>query len=228
MAMDTEIRRAFMKALDEDDEFRQEVRQRLLSRELLELPEKFAAFSAYVHDFIAEQRETNAELKSDVAGLKVSQERMEGQLKRIADDVGFLKGNVAFYAARDRFEFILEQLQLYYVKLLSRQDLVAMVRRYGAERIDFPHRRSFYNADLVVEAKAADNSPCYVAVEASYTADRRDSDRVIRNTQFLNLFTGCQAFGVIASVDNDRDIQPLVDSRELHWFQLQPEDLQPT
>ena len=249
MAMDTDARRAFLKALDEDEEFRQEVRQRLLARELLELPEKFAAFSAnvnsfmtYVNDFIAEQRETNAEfrrdiaelkgdvdgLKGDVDGLKTSQERMEGQLKRIADDVGLLKGNVAFYAARDRFELILEQLGFEYVNMLSRQELIAMVRRYGAERIEFAHRRSFYDADLVLEAREVGGSPCYVAVEASYTADRRDSDRVIRNTQFLNLFTGCQAYGVVASVDNDRDIQPLVDSDELHWFQLHPEDIQPS
>lgn len=46
MALDTNTRRAFLRALDEDEDFRQEVRQRLLSRELLELPEKFAAFAA--------------------------------------------------------------------------------------------------------------------------------------------------------------------------------------
>ena len=255
MAMDTDTRRAFLKALDEDEEFRQEVRQRLLSRELLELPDQFAAFSAkvndfmvyvndfvayvndfmahvndfmgYVNDFIVEQRQTNAEFRQDIVELKASQEQTQGQLKRIADDVGLLKGNVAFYAARDRFELILEQLGFEYENMLSRQELIAMVRRYGAERIEFSHRRSFYDADLVLEAREGDGAPCYVAVEASYTADRRDTDRVIRNAQFLNLFTGCRAYGVIASVDNDRDIQPLVDSDELHWFQLQEEDIQP-
>ena len=152
---------------------------------------------------------------------------MEGQLKRIADDVGLLKGNVAFYAARDRFELILEQLGLDYVNMLSRQELIAMVRGYGAERIDFPNRRSFYAADLVLEARDDGGNSCYVAVEASYTADRRDTDRISRNVEYLNLFTGRPAHGVIASVDNDLDIQPLVEAGTLHWFRLSPEDIQP-
>ena len=241
MAMDTDTRRAFLRALDEDEDFRQEVRQRLLSKELLELPEKFAAFSAkvndfmvYVNDFITEQRQTNdefrqdiTELKQDVAELKVSQNRMEGQLKRIGDDIGMLKGNVVFYAARDRFEFILEQLGLEYVHMLSQPELVNMVRSYGATRIEFSHRRSFYNADLVLEAKDTDGVTCYVTVEASYTADKRDTDRVIRNIEFLNRFTGNPAHGIIASVDNDRDIEPLFEAGTLHWFQLLPEDVQP-
>ena len=152
---------------------------------------------------------------------------MEGQLKRIVDDIGLLKGNVAFYAARDRFEFILEQLGLEYVNMLSRQELVSLVRAYGAERIDFSDRRSFYNADLVLEAKDTSGAACYVAVEASYTADRRDTDRVTRNIEYLKRFTGSPAHGIIASVDNDRDIQPFFQDGTLHWFQLHPEDVQP-
>lgn len=148
-------------------------------------------------------------------------------MQRVADDVGLLKGNVAFYATRDRFEFILEQLGLEYVNMLSRQELVAMVRAYVAERIDFSDRRSFYNADLVLEARDSEGAGCFVAVEASYTADRRDTDRVARNVEFLSLFTGRPARGIIASVDNDREIQPLFEAGTLHWFQLHPEDVQP-
>ena len=288
MAMDTDTRRAFLKALDEDETFRQEVRQRLLSKELLELPEKFAAFSAHVNEFIDEQRQTNAEfrrdisglkedyaglredvaglredvsglredyaglredvsglkgdvggLKEDVAGLredyadlredsdslKASLSRLESRVNRIADDIGLLKGNVAFYAARERFEFILEQLKLEYVYMLPRQHLVDMMRQHGSN-VDFPDRRSFYEADLVFEAQDDNGAPCYVAVEASYTADRRDSDRVTRNAEYLTLFTGYPAYGVIASVDNDRDILPLFEAGTLHWFQLNPADIQ--
>ena len=165
-----------LKALDEDETFRQEVRQRLLSKELIELPEKFAIFSAHVNEFIDEQRQTNAEfrrdisglkedvaglkenytglkeevtgLKEEVSGLKTSFTRLENRVNRIADDIGLLKGNVAFYAARERFEFILEQLKLEYVYMLPRQDLVDMMRQHGSN-VDFPDRRSFYEADLV-------------------------------------------------------------------------------
>ena len=239
MAMDTDTRRAFLKALDEDETFRQEVRQRLLSKELLELPEKFAAFSAHVNEFIDEQRQTNAEFRRDISGLKEDYAglredyaglrrdvtRLESRVNRIADDIGLLKGNVAFYAARERFEFILEQLKLEYVYMLPRQDLVDMMRQHGSN-VDFPDRRSFYEADLVFEAQDGNGAPCYVAVEASYTADRRDSDRVTRNAEYLTLFTGYPAYGVIASVDNDREILPLFEAGTLHWFQLNPADIQ--
>ena len=239
MAMDTDTRRAFLKALDEDETFRQEVRQRLLSKELLELPEKFAAFSAHVNEFIDEQRQTNAEFRRDISGLKEDYAglredyaglrrdvtRLESRVNRIADDIGLLKGNVAFYAARERFEFILEQLKLEYVYMLPRQHLVDMMRQHGSN-VDFPDRRSFYEADLVFEAQDGNGAPCYVAVEASYTADRRDSDRVTRNAEYLTLFTGYPAYGVIASVDNDREILPLFEAGTLHWFQLNPADIQ--
>ena len=47
----------------------------------------------------------------------------------------------------------------------------------------------------------------YIAVEISFTADKRDSDRAIRNSAMLEQFTGCQARAVVASVKNDDYVQ---------------------
>ena len=141
--------------------------------------------------------------------------------------MGILKGNVAIRVAQDHFEIILDELGLNYVKLLTRHDLVAMMRGGGSADIAIGDRRSFYRADLVVEASDAADRIHYVAVEASYTADSRDTNRVVRNAGFLTRFTGCPAYAVIASVSNDHDAQSLVDEGSLFWHRLTDRDLQP-
>ena len=66
----------------------------------------------------------------------------------------------------------------------------------------------------------------YVAVEISYTADRRDCDRAERNAQYLARLKGCPAHDAVASFRNDRELQSLVDAGKIHWHQLTERDLQ--
>ena len=49
-------RARFLQTLENDDQFRHDVRSLLLSRELLELPERFAQFTSYVTTFIERQQ----------------------------------------------------------------------------------------------------------------------------------------------------------------------------
>lgn len=50
--MNQQERARFLETLQEDAQFRDEVRSLLLPRELLELPERFAQFAAFVTAFI--------------------------------------------------------------------------------------------------------------------------------------------------------------------------------
>ena len=120
---------------------------------------------------------------------------------------------------------ILDKLGLAYVTVLHRRDLVAL--RTAVPDMSVDDRQSFYRADLVAEARDADGLPCYVAVEASYTADRRDSDRALRNAGFLTRCTGRPAHAVVASLRNDKHVQALVDAGTLHWHRLTDKDLDP-
>ena len=61
MTLNAADKTRFLQALDDDPEFLRQVRQRLLSADLLELPERFAAFANHVNGFIAEQQQFNAE-----------------------------------------------------------------------------------------------------------------------------------------------------------------------
>ena len=87
-------------------------------------------------------------------------------------------------------------------------------------------RRSFYAADLVLEGIDADGNTHYVAAEASFTADRRDTDRARRNAQFLTRCTGQPAQPIIASVGNDREVAELVEAGAVGWFRLEEREFE--
>ena len=284
MVWDTVTEQQFLERLDTSPRFRDEVRRRVLSAELIAMPENLAATSAQLAKlskefsaFAGEQRKINAEfrtgiaelradvtelkegqaelradvaelkegqaelradvaelkegqaeLRADVAELKESNTEIKNTLKRIETDVGELKGNAAYWIALSRYDEILEHLNLECVRLLDRKDLTQMVRGFGANKFEWGDRRSFYRADLVMEATEVQDPDTtrYVAVEASYTGDRRDTDRALRNAEMLKQCTGHEASAVVASVRNDRAIQPVIDAGTVTWFQLNPKDFQ--
>ncbi len=165
-------------------------------------------FAGRVDEFMVEQQAINARVDArfDAVDARFDAvdtrfDRIDTRLQAITDDLGVLKGDAAGRVARDHVETILDQLGLTYVT----RDLVGLLRRFR----DIPtgERQSFYRADLVLEALDDNGATRYVAVEASYTADRRDSDRARRNAGFLISVTGCPAHSVIVSLRNDRDVQ---------------------
>ena len=213
MNMEINNQQDILRALDTDPAFREAVRRHLLTDDLINLPEKFAAF-------VTSQQAFNQSLRDDVQSLR-------DDVQLIAADVGDLKGNVAGRAAWDRHDDILAQLDFTLVTMLSNADLNNLANRSDTTGIHRSDLLSFYRADLVMEALDHDKNTHYVAMEASYTADARDTDRVTRNAGFLTRFTGQPAHAVIASRQNDYAVQRLVENNTVHWFQLTDGDLQP-
>ena len=256
MVWDTVTEQQFLERLDTSPKFRDEVRRRVLSAELIAMPETMAKTSAQLAKlseqfgtFAGEQRQINAEfrsdmtelktdvaelktdvaeLKTDVAELKDSNTEISKTVKRIESEIGELKGNAAYWPAFYRYDEILQALNLKYVRILNRDDLIDMLRGVDLDDVKFGDRRSFYRADLVMEATEAQapETTRYVAVEASYTADRRDTDRAIRNANILKRCTGHEASAVVASIRNDRDILPVIKAGTVTWYQLDPDDFQ--
>ena len=171
MASDTALREEFLDLLERDGAFRESVRRHLLTAELVELPERFAAFAGRVDEFMVEQQAINARVDTRF-------DSVDARLQAIIDDLGILKGHAAGRAARDHVETILDRLGLTYVTILDRRDLVGLLRQF--QDIPTGERPSFFRADLVLEALDDDGATRYVAVEASYTANRRDSDRDVK------------------------------------------------
>ena len=248
MTLSTTDKTRFLQALRDDPEFLQQVRQHVLIADLLELPERFAAFASMVTAFIEQQQETNARVDAHLARVderldKVDErldgvdarfdevdarfDRIEARLQRMSDDIGDLKGHVAGRVAREMADDIAERFGFEMTTVLSGDDLRRMLRQHNPQDIDPGVRRSFYLADLVGKVIDQQGDEFFLAAEASYTADRRDTDRAIRNAEFLTRFTGMRAVPAIASRHNDHYVQQLVEAGTIRWFEFEQRDLSP-
>ena len=86
-------------------------------------------------------------------------------------------------------------------------------QRQGEARKGWAHEIS---AGLVIEATDCADTR-YIAMEVSFTADRRDYDRAIRNAGLITRFTSKPAQAAIASVRNDREAAEAVESGAVYW-----------
>ena len=201
----------FLRALSEHPEWKASVRAQILGEELLQLPVQFQAFVQQQQQFSDQQRRFNA--------------RFEARMDRIEGDISVVKGGHARSRGVDAAPAIADDLGLEYIRTVPRAALVAIARALIDADITAGDRRSFRDADLIIEA-ASGAEAVYVAVEMSYTANRRDSDRAERNARYLAQYTGGPAHAAVASVRNDHELQGLIDAGDIHWHQLAERDLQ--
>ena len=213
----------------------------MLTADLLELPERVATLASTVGSFIEYQRETNARIDEHLGRIderlnrvdqhldRVDQrlDRVDIRLEQITDDLGDLKGHVAGRIAREMADDIAEHLGFQMVEVMNGNDLRQMLRRNNPADIAPGVRRSFYLADLVGKVIDQHGNEIFLAAEASYTADSRDTDRAIRNAEFLTRFTGARAVPVVASRSNDHQVQRLMESGTVRWLQFDQRDLSP-
>ena len=201
----------FLRALSEHPEWKASVRAQILGEELLQLPVQFQAFVQQQQQFNDQQRRFN--------------DRFEARMDRIEGDISVVKGGHARSRGVDAAPDIADDLGLEYIRTVPRAELVAIARALIDADITAGDRRSFRDADLIIEA-ASGAEAVYVAVEMSYTANRRDSDRAERNARYLAQYTGGPAHAAVASVRNDHELQSLINAGDIHWHQLAERDLQ--
>ncbi len=229
----------FLRALEENPQWKTAVRALILGEELLQLPARFNAFADKVAAFVdqmtsfveeqkqvnAEQRQFNAEQKQFNAEQRQFNEGFARRLTRIEGDIGNFRGAYAREGIIRNPAAIAAEMDLEYVRTVAPEELVRM-SRLADGNISRGQLRSFRDADLVIEASDG-SSLHYIAVEISYTADQRDTDRAERNARFLEEFTGKTARAVIASVRNDRYVSSLIESGAVSWYPLQDRSPEP-
>lgn len=176
---------------------------------------------------IGQLQEANVRQQEFNAQQRVFNARFETRMDRIEGDISVVKGGHARSRGIDAAPAIADDLGLEYVRTVSRAELVGLARELDDTDVLASDRRSFRDADLIIEASDGSET-VYAAVEVSYTADRRDSDRAGRNARYLARLRGCSAHAVVASVRNDHALQELVDAGDIHWHQLEERDLQAT
>ena len=84
-----------LRLLRENPDFRDEVRRLLLSQELIELPERFARFEAYVERQFTEVRSDIARVDGDITEMRSNIIHIRGEVTELRGEVAELRGEVA-------------------------------------------------------------------------------------------------------------------------------------
>ena len=219
-----------IRVLDENPEWLEAVRVRLLTRELLELPQVVAlAGLAQRMDDLAQRMDDLAQrvdqLAQRVDDLVQRMDAMVQRQDRMQDDLAWLKGRIIYDIVRDDAALIAGDMGFSLERTLVRTDLRRLTEGQDLSDLSRGEVRSFHRADLVMEVADSEGNPHYIAVEASFTANGRDSRRALRNAELLTRLTGRPAVAAVAGVRYDRGLQYEIDSDQLYWHEIPSEDL---
>ncbi len=247
-----------VRIIENNPEWRRELQRVLLTQELLEMPERVTSIDARLvallesHEAalkrmdsmdtqIAELVKNSVEANKRMDSMDTRLDGMDTKLNRIDGNVGDLKGHFANLSAVRFAPFIAMTMGLQWQRRIEEMEIARIWQDAQNAKltgdISKRDRDSFWEADLVFEALDADDELCYIAVEVSYTADERETDRAKRNANYLTRFTGVPTYAVAASVNVDNRIRNIlieVDPRpygqseeeKVFWFKL-PEPERP-
>ncbi len=204
------------------------------TQQISDLDQKVEAYQkANTRRFDALEQKVEEHQQANTARFDAQDRRMaeheqanEQRFRRIENDLSYLKGSHARYAALEDAAVIAEEMGLEYIRSLTRLELYRMVQNADTTGIPANALNSFRHADLIMEAANAAGETCYIAVEISFTADERDTNRAIRNAGFLTRFTGREAYSAVAGVYQDNDIQPQIAAGAVFWHHLLREDME--
>ena len=200
-----------LRLMDERPEVLEAVRARVLTRELLEMPERLSRLEATVAELVETTREHTARL-----------DRIDRSVNRIDGKFGALLGRDLELEAKQQAGEIARGIGEYtFIEKLTSEDLYHIHRGANATGVPVERLKSFRLADIVMRVEDADGESSYIAVEVSYTADERDTVRATRNAKYLTRFTGLSATPVIASVHIDERIKSMVVSGEIAWYDME-------
>ena len=233
-----------IRLLDENPQWAEALRVRLVTRELIELPARFASFAAETtarfdrlesqfSSFASETNERFAQIDQrftqiDQRFAQVDQrfDRIDSVLERIQTDLGYMRGAHARNAAMENASAIARAMGLQRVRTLNRDELWEMTDQADMSGLGAGELDSFHRADLVMEAVSAAGVSCYVAVEVSFTVNGRDTTRAVRNAELLTSFTGRPAYAAVAGLRTDNRVQATLDSGSVFWYEIDASDLQ--
>ena len=152
---------------------------------------------------------------------------LDRRMQRFEDDMGLFRARHAREMVRDQSSLVALEVGYRKVRTLTIDDLLDMVEAADTEGISDSALRNFRKADLIMEAEEVETGESgYVAVEISFTVNGRDTERVVRNANFLKRFTGRDAVAVVAGFRKDNHIKPDITAGNVFWFPVDVEDLQ--
>ena len=223
-----------LRILDENPEWVEALRVRLLTKELLELPARFAEYvksndERWNRNDERWNRSDERWNRSDERWNR-SDERFDGleaRLDRWERDMGRLRARHARDSVREQADLLARDLGSRKVRSLTIADLLDMSDAADTSGISTDDLRSFRRADLVLEAERLETGEThYIVVEVSYTVNGRDTTRAMRNAEYLTRFTGMQALAVISGVRKDNRIDPEIAEGKVAFYEIEDERLE--
>ena len=220
-----------IRILDEHPEWNDALRARVLSQELLNLPQTLADFAESTERKLTALEATQAEMQGALAKFIENTDQrlmaLEAGQNRLVSDVAPLKAAHARNGALLIVARIARVVGCREYRVLDLGDVLNMIDDADTDNIPPNELTSFENADLIIEATPRDNGEIhYIAVEASYTGGWRDVDRATRNAGYLTRFTGQPAHAVVAAQRIRPGIERLVERGEVHWAQILQKELE--
>ena len=229
--------------LDSDPAILEMVRSRVLTPELLALPELHAQLAAEVREFAAEMREfaakTDARLskvKDEIVVMRGDIDRMSGKIDRTESSVGHLKGFFVETTARNKEDSIALQVgeqnglrflfhTLQPVRRSERRTFMQVMRNdeLPPPGLSDGEIVSFVQADHIISIDDSSSGKTYIAIEASYVGDTRGAQRAIRNANIINVLTGAKSYAVVAGCHSTDGLFEMAERGEVIWH-LVPED----
>ena len=215
-----------VRVLDDNPEMLEALRARLLTRELLEMPNILAQFAAETERRFDGNDRQLAGVNRQFAEVNRRLDRNDRDIQWLKDSVGLLRGAHARNVAQRDYGWMTRNMGLQPLRLLPVEEvdeLALKLRETGVSRSDMD---SFRNADMIIEAVDELGATVYIAAEVSFTVDERDTGRAIRNARYLTLVTGKPArAAVIGSALDDR-VRALIESGEVYWHPFNDRDMQ--
>ena len=227
-----------VRVLDERPEWNEALRAKVLSQELLNLPQKLADFAETTERRLTALEATQAAMQETQAAMQAALakfiENTDQRLMALESGVNRLDSHLApIRAAHARNGALLIVARIARVvgcreyRVLNLGDVLNMIDDADTDDIPPNELTSFENADIIIEAMPRDNGEIhYIAVEASYTGGWRDVDRATRNAGYLTRFTGRPAHAVVAAQRIRPGIERLVERGEVHWAQILQKELE--
>ena len=213
-----------IRLLDEHPEWAEALRARLLTRELLEVPETLARFIEAANARFDRLESDVAVLKEDVAVLKEDVAVLKEDVGVLKEDVGVLKSHSGFLRgialerslerrimpfAGQRFRLRRAEIVVGALQGIQLDFRDTIEDRLDSAQITAAQKDRLFFTDFILRGIRQDTrDPLWVAVEASSKVRERDIERAVETANIIN-----RTF--------DEEVAPVVAG-----FDIDPEDLQ--
>lgn len=207
-----------LRLLDEDERFLTLVRNKILTKELLELPQRFAEYAAETDKKIAaliqNAEATNRRLdaiESDVSTLK-------SDVSTLKNDVGEVKGVSLENKLQNRgISLVATYFDLFdgtRIRVAERDDNSAefnsaIYEAHSAGALNAEEYRRILDTDMVVRGrKVGAAHPVYVAIETSYSLSNADIDKVCQTAELIGkLFVDSEVSAALYYVTRNSELE---------------------